>query len=148
MLDLTTQFYRDVLKQLRDRCEFLGIDVGFYKDIGGMSLLTTIVIHESELTRYENLTDTTVISLLEGQRTMLNTDSKCPYCRCKFEFNTNRPKSEETITDQIYSLVTSKPGESQVFPGEPKENTEAKPKRKKKLLSRKKESALKMHVSA
>ena len=86
----------DVLKQLRNGCKFLGIDLGFYKDLGGMSLLTIIVVCVSELTRYENLTDITVISLLEGQRTMLNTDSKCPYCRCKFESNTNRQKSEET----------------------------------------------------
>ena len=85
MLDLTTQFDRDVLKQLRDRCEFLGIDPGFCKDAGGMSLLTTIVIRKAEFTRYENLTDMTVISLLEGQRTTLNTDSKCSYCRCQFE---------------------------------------------------------------
>ena len=134
VLNLTTQFDRDVLKQLRDRCKFLGIDAGFYKDVGGMSLLTTIVICKSELTRYENLTDMTVISLLEGQRTMLNMDSKCPYCRHKFEFNTNRPKSEETITDQIFSLVASKPGESQVFPGEQKENVEANPPPKKEIV--------------
>ena len=102
-----------------------------------MSLLTTIVVRESELTRYENLTDMTVISLLEGQRIMLNTDSKYPYCRCKFDSNTKRKKSEETYTNQIYSLVTSKPGESRVFPGEPKEKVEEKPKRKKKLLSKK-----------
>ena len=60
-------------------------------------------------------------------------------------------KSEETHTDhtdQTYSLVTSKPGESCIFPGEPKEYVEAKPKRKKKLLSKKqRESALKTHVS-
>ena len=112
MLNLITQFDTDVLKQLRERCEFLGIDPAFYKHIGGMYFLTTIVVRESELTRYENLTDMTVISLLEGQRITLNTDSKCPYCRLKFESNTNRPKSGETYTDQIYLLVTSKPGES------------------------------------
>ena len=113
MLDLTTQFDSDVLKQLRDRCELLGIGPGFYKDVGGMSLLTTIVVHKSD--RYENLTDMTVISLLEGQRIMLNTDSKCPYCRCKFDSNTKRKISEETYTDQIYSLVISKPGKAGFF---------------------------------
>ena len=34
MLDLTTQFDKNVLKQLRDRCKFLGIDQAFYKDAG------------------------------------------------------------------------------------------------------------------
>ena len=99
VLDITTQFDRDVLKQLRDRCAFLGIDPSFYKDVGGTTLLTTIVVHESELTRYENLTDMTVISLLEDKRTMLNVASKCPYYRHEFEGNSNKSKSGETYTD-------------------------------------------------
>ena len=131
VLDITTQFDRDVLKQLRDRCAFLGIDPGFYKDVGGTTLLTTIVVCESELTRYENLTDMTVISLLEDKRTMLNTASKCPYCRCEFEGNSNKSKSGETYTDRIYSLVTCNPGESRIFPDESKETIEGKGKRKK-----------------
>ena len=124
---------------MRDWCTFFGIDPGFYKDVGGTTLLTTIVVHKSELTRYENLTDITVISLLEDKRTMLNVASKCPYCRREFEGNSNKSKSGETYTDRIYSLVTCKPGESRVFPDEPKETIEGKGKRKKMLTKKQRE---------
>ena len=149
VLDITTKFDRDVLKQLRDRCAFLGIDPGFYKDVGGTTLLTTIVVRETELTRYENLTDTTVISLLEDKRIMLNACSKCPYCRREFEGNPHKTKSGKTYTDQIYSLLTCKPGESHIFPDEPKQEIAEKGKRKKKLLTKKqRESVLKTHIVA
>ena len=118
VLNLTTEFENDVLKQLRDRCEFLGIDERIYSDMGGLQLLTTLVVRESELTKFENLTDLTVISLLESQRIALHTHNKCPYCRHKFDSNTkgDANSSDKEIhmsyMDQIYSLVTSKLGQS------------------------------------
>ena len=89
-----------------------------------MSLLTVIVVRESELTKFVNLTDMQLISLLEGQREKLKIESKCPYCMHKFESKrTQKQKDSEgsdkeirvSYTDQMLLLVTSKPGKSGFF---------------------------------
>ena len=117
----------------------------------GLSLLTITVVRESELTKFVNLTDMQVISLLEGQRERLKTKSKCPYCMRKFECQ-GAQKTKETEesdkeicmsnTDMMLSLVTSKPGKSRVFPDENTSPVVDKPK-KKKNDEKKTESQLK-----
>ena len=94
-----------------------------------------------------------VITLLEGQREKLRTRSKCPYCMHRFESKGTAKGQEKesdlsdkeirmSYTDQMISLVTSKPGKSRVFPDEipdeTKSNVVEKPAKKKELISRKK----------
>ena len=95
--------------------------------MGGLSLLTIIIVIESELTKFVNVTDMKVISLLEGQRERLKTKSKCPYCMHKFECQgAQKTKDSEesnkeiclSNTDMMLSLVTSKPEKSSIFPDE------------------------------
>ena len=129
VLNLSTQFQEDVMSLLRERCQWLGLNEEVYNNMAGMSLLTIIVMQESELTKYENLTDMQVIALLEGQREKLRTRSKCPYCMHKFEskgtakgqqkeYNLSDREIHMSYTDQMISLVTSKPGKSCIFPDE------------------------------
>ena len=93
--------------------------------MGGLSLLTIIVVQESELTKFVNLTDMQIISLLESQRERLKTKSKCPYCMRKFECQgaqktKDSEESDKEIhmsnTDMMLSLVTSKQGKVEFFP--------------------------------
>ena len=115
-------------------------------------------MRESELTKFENLTDMQVIALLEGQREKLRTRSKCPYCMRRFESkDTAKEQQKESnlsdkeicmsYTDQMISLVTLKPGKSHIFPDEipdePKSNVVEKPAKKKKLISKKKRKCAK-----
>ena len=158
VMNLSTQFQEDVMNLLRERCEWLGLNEEVYNNMSGMSLLTIIVMRESELTKFENLTDMQVIALLEGQREKLRTKSKCPYCMRKFESKgTAKGQQKESdlsdkeirmsYTDQMISLVTSKPGKSRVFPDEmndePKTDVVDTPRKKKKLISRKKRKSVK-----
>ena len=129
VLNLSTQFQEDVMSLLRECCQWLGLNEEVYNNMSGMSLLTIIVMQESELTKFENLTDMQVIALLQGQREKLRTRSKCPYCMRRFEskgtakgqqkeFNLSDKEIRMSYTDQMISLVTSKPGKSRVFPDE------------------------------
>ena len=116
--------------------------------MGGLSLLTIIVVRESELTKFANLTDMQVISLLEGQRERLKTKSKCPYYMHMFECQgaqktRDSEESDKEIcmsnTDMMLSLVTSKPGKSRVFPDENTSPIVDKPKKKKKIDEKKRQ---------
>ena len=71
--DFTTKFQNDVMTQLREWAEWLGLNRDLYSSMGGLSLLTIIVVQESELTKFVNLTDMQVISLLKDQRERLKT---------------------------------------------------------------------------
>ena len=126
VMNLSTQFQEDVMSLLRERCQWLGLNEEVYNNMSGMSLLTIIVIQESELTKFENLTDMQVIARLEGQREKLRTRSKCPYWMHRFESKGTAKGQEKesdlsdkeihmSYTDQMISLVISKPEKAASF---------------------------------